>query len=79
MITGKINMEKIVEERLFEGKKGTYLDIVLIETPDSEYSDYMIVQSVPKEERLQGVKGQIIGDAKILAKKTNYKDGEPEE
>ena len=79
MITGKIDVNKIVKERLFKGKKGTYLNFALIETPDSEYSDYMIVQDVPKEEREQGVKGQIIGNAKILAKKNQYKDGELEE
>ena len=50
LITGKINVKNIDKERLFEGKKGLYLDIVLIPTPSSEYSDYMIVQSTPKDE-----------------------------
>ena len=74
MITGKIDVTKIVKERLFVGKKGTYLDFVLIETPNSQYGDYMIVQDVPKEERLAGVKGQIIGSAKILTKKNINED-----
>ena len=64
-ITLKIDVSKIDKSRLFEGKKGTYLDAVLIPTPDNEYGDtHMIVQSVSKEERLKGVKGEILGNAK---------------
>lgn len=66
MITGKINCAAIDEEKLFKGAKGTYLDIVLIETPNSEYGDYMIVQGVSKEEREKGIKGAILGNAKIF-------------
>lgn len=64
MITGKIDVTKIDKARLFKGKKGTYLDVVLIETPESEYGDYMIVQEIPKDERKAGVKGNILGNAK---------------
>lgn len=69
MITAKINCAAIEKARLFKGEKGTYLDIVLIETPQSQYGDYMIVQSVTKEERLAGVKGPILGNAKILGQR----------
>lgn len=68
MITGKIDVTKIDKDRLFKGEKGTYLDIVLIETPKSEYGDYMIVQSVTKEEREAGQRGEILGNAKIYQK-----------
>ena len=51
MISVKIDFNKIDKSRLFEGKKGLYLDLVLIETPNSPYSDYMVKQSVTKEER----------------------------
>ena len=85
MITGSIDVTKIVKERLYTGQKGTYLDFVLIETPNSEYGDYMVVQSISKEERERGVKGQIIGNAKILAKKNQQSvsetpgiEGEPD-
>ena len=67
MITLKIDVTKIDKNRLFRGEKGTYLDCVLIETPNSEYSDYMIKQSVSKEERENGVEGNILGNAKIFA------------
>ena len=66
MIKAKINVLKIDNARLFKGEKGTYLDVVLIETPNSDYGDYMIVQEVTKEERLAGVKGVILGNASRL-------------
>ena len=67
MISLQINVSKIDKKRLFKGDKGVYLDAVLIETPNSEYSDYMIVESITKEEREAGNKGTILGNAKILA------------
>lgn len=70
MITGKINVMKIDKSKLFEGKKGAkWLDIVLIETPNSEYGDYMIVQDTSKEDRAKGVKGAILGNAKVFQKR----------
>ena len=69
MITARINVDMIDKKRLYKGKKGTYLDVVLIDTPDSKYGDFMIVQSIPKEERQEGKKGTIIGNGKILIKK----------
>lgn len=66
-ITLKIDVTKIEKARLFAGKKGTYLDAVLIATPDSKYEqDYMVCQSVSKEERQAGTRGAIIGNASIL-------------
>ena len=66
-IVVKIDVTKIDKARLYKGAKGTYLDAILRPTPDSKYGeDYMIVQSVSKEEREQGIKGNIIGNARIL-------------
>ena len=66
-IVVKIDVTKIDKARLYKGAKGTYLDAILRPTPDSKYGeDYMIVQSVSKEEREQRVKGNIIGNARIL-------------
>jgi len=70
MITAKIDVTKIDKKRLFVGKKGTYLDFTLIETPNNTFgNDYMIVESITKEEREQGIQGRILGSAKILAKR----------
>jgi len=69
MIKGSINTSKIDKAKLFEGKKGKYLDIVLIETPNNKYGDdYMIVQSTEKDEE-----SIILGNARILKK------GEPKD
>lgn len=70
MITAKIDVTKIEKARLYKGEKGTYLDIVLIPTQDNSYygNDYMIVQSVTKDEREAGIKGAILGNAKIIKK-----------
>lgn len=66
MITAKIDVTKIDKAKLFKGAKGTYLDIVLIDTPNGQYGDYMVVQSVTKEERQAGVKGAILGNGKNM-------------
>lgn len=70
MIAGKIDVTKIDKKRLYVGAKGTYLDFVLIETPENKYgNDYMIVESITKQEREKGIQGRILGSAKILNKR----------
>jgi hypothetical protein len=67
MIRGKIDVTRIDKSRLFEGKKGTYLDFALIDTPNNQYGDdFMIVQDISKEEREAGKKGEVLGNAKII-------------
>ena len=68
MITVKINVNEIDKSRLYKGEKGIYLNCVLIETPESEYSDFMVVQETTKEERAAGERGKILGNAKIFVK-----------
>ena len=69
MISLSINVKAIDKTRLFEGKKGTYLDCVLIETPKSEYNDYMIVESISKEEYDAGYKARVLGNGRIIVKR----------
>lgn len=78
-ITGKLDVTKIKKEFLFKGAKGTYLDIALIPTPDSEYGEWMIVQSLPKENREAGEKGPILGNAKRIVRKAKEGDKPKEE
>lgn len=64
IINVRIDVTKIEKERLYRGKKGKYLDMVLIPTPNGKYDQtHMVVQSVSKEEREQGIKGPILGNA----------------
>ena len=71
MIILSINVSLINKKRLYQGKKGLYLDAVLIETPNSEFGDYMVVESTTKEEREAGTRGAILGNGKILDKRTS--------
>ena len=71
MISLSIDVTKITKDRLFKGEKGTYLDAVLIPTPNNQYNDYMVVESISKEERDAGLKGVIIGSGKDIGKKVN--------
>jgi len=70
-ISLKINVSLIQKARLFAGKKGQYLDCTaFIETDElDEYGNSgMITQDVSKEEKNGGVKGPILGNAKVFWK-----------
>lgn len=67
MRTAKIDVTKIPKEAIFIGKKGKYIDIVLMENKDGrdQYdNDGFIAMSVSKADREAGVKGVIIGNWK---------------
>lgn len=64
MITVSVDVTKIDRKRLYAGKKGKYLDLVLIETKSSPYGDYIVKQAVTKEERQRGVSLPILGNGK---------------
>ena len=70
-ISLKINVSLIEKARLFAGKKGHYLDAsVFVDTDQlDEYGNSgMITQDVSKEEKNGGVKGPILGNAKVFWK-----------
>ncbi len=66
MILVKIDVTKLDKKRFFTGAKGTYADLILIETPNGEYGDYMVKQQVTKEEREARLQMPILGNAKIM-------------
>ena len=69
MITLSIDVNKIDKTKLIPGKKGTYLNMVLFETPDDQYgNDFVVKQGLTKEERERGEKGVILGNGKIFTK-----------
>jgi hypothetical protein len=74
-----IDVTKIDKEKLYTGKKGTYLDAALIPTPNNQYGDdYMIVQGISKEEREAGQKGNILGNAKLAGQEQRPKEASNE-
>lgn len=79
LIAIKIDVTKIDKDRLFQGKKGQYLDAtVFLNDEEGQYGDNgMITQSVSKEEREAGVKGNILGNVKILGEFGETKSAAP--
>lgn len=79
MITLRIDVTKIDKSKLFKGEKGTWLDLVLIETPNNKYgNDYMVKQGLSKEDRDAGQDGAILGNGKVWGSKAEAataKDG----
>jgi hypothetical protein len=68
-ISLSINVKEIEKARLYQGKKGVYLSMtVFVDTENQDqYGNHgMITQDVSKEEREQGVKGAILGNAKVF-------------
>tara|TARA_R110000744_G_scaffold16232_1_gene44820 strand:- start:64 stop:453 length:390 start_codon:yes stop_codon:yes gene_type:complete len=66
----KINLSKMDMARIFNGKEGAqYLDATIFVNMD-ELDQYgnsgMITQDVSKEEKAQGVKGNILGNGKVF-------------
>lgn len=65
----KIDVSKIDKARLFQGQKGTYLDATVfidVDQLDQYGNSGMITQDVTKEEKQQGVKGNILGNCKVF-------------
>lgn len=48
------------------GKTAVFAELVLIETPNGQYGDFMVKQSVTKEERAAKVQLPIIGNGKFI-------------
>lgn len=69
----KIDVTNIEKARLYQGKKGKYLDATcFIELGEADqYGQHgMITQDVTKEEREAGTKGPILGNVTVF-----YRDG----
>ena len=78
----KINVNLIDKAHLFRGTKGTYLDVTLMENkdgPDQYGNDGFIVQDIGKEARESGQKGPVIGNWRLLQKRTADKPAPKDE
>lgn len=65
-----INLDQIDLTKIIPGKKGQYIDATLFlnDAPDQYGNHGFIAQSVSKEDREAGIRGPIIGNAKIAQK-----------
>jgi hypothetical protein len=85
-ISGSIDCTLITKAKLFkgtkkknaEGKDPLYVNIILIETPNNQYADFMIVEALSKEEKERGMRqGKKLGTGKFFGnssanKQTDY-------
>ena len=70
LISLRINTHKCESKYMVKGKKGVWMGCVLIPTPDSEFGySHFIAQEVSEDQRRQGIKGPIIGNAKVFCRK----------
>jgi hypothetical protein len=58
-ISVSLNVTLLDKKKFVKGKRGVYCDIVLWETPDSDFGDYMVKQRGESGERTP-----ILGNAK---------------
>lgn len=75
----KIDVSKIDKARLFKGQKGVYLDataFIDLDQLDEYGNSGMIFQDVSKDERAQGVKGNILGNGKVFFKDAAQQQGQ---
>lgn len=61
----KIDETRIKPYKRKNGEMAEFLEIVLIESPTSQFGDYIVKQGVTKEERMAGKEMPILGDGKI--------------
>lgn len=78
MITLSIDVTKLDRARFKEvtrknGDKAVFAELVLIETPQSDYGDFMVKQGVTKEERQARVEMPILGNGKHVGTRPQEK------
>ena len=68
-MTGKINLDKVEEKFLFQGKTGKFIDLVLIPAEGKFGNEHIITQGIPMAMRKAGHQGPILGNTGIPKKK----------
>ncbi len=71
MIAISINLTKVPEGTTFKGKKGEYLNLLLVDNKhgrDEFGNDGFVKIDLPKEKRDAGERGEIVGNWKYLGK-----------
>lgn len=66
-----LNLSKVPQGATFQGKKGEYLDLMLVENKggtDQYGNDGFVKIDLPKSRRDAGERGEIVGNWKYLGK-----------
>ena len=82
MITLSIDVTLLDKKRFKEitrrnGKKAVFCDLVLFESQNSQFGDYMVKQSCTKEERQARVQMPIVGNGKNFGSKPESDSAAP--
>ena len=70
IISGKIDVTKILKDKMFKGKTGSvYLDISIVTNREKDQygNDGIITQDLGKEARARKERGPILGNVRIIA------------
>ena len=59
-----VDVTKLKKEAFYEGKKGTYVKLSLVETPDNEFNTHVIFQDLGKDANGDYIKSEIVGGVK---------------
>jgi hypothetical protein len=80
-IAVKIDVSKIDKQYLYEGKKGIYLDALLMNNKEQSRfgDDGFIVQSISREAREAGERGPIVGNWRYLTSESATSTGNQQE
>lgn len=79
MITLSIDVSKLDKSRFKRvtkknGEPAVYCELVLLETPNGQYGDYMVKQGLTKAERDEGIQMPILGNGKDVVSTQRIKD-----
>jgi hypothetical protein len=73
IIKCRIDVSKIDKSKIFNGQKGKWYDFTLIASK-TEYSDFLIVEETTSDERKEGKRGTILGNAKYPEQQQDKKN-----
>jgi hypothetical protein len=74
-----LDKSRIKEVTRKNGKVAKFVELVLIDTPNGKYGDYMVKQSVSREDRNMGVELPILGNGKIFERSQGGPPPQPAE
>lgn len=79
MITLSIDVSKLDKSRFKRvtkknGDLAIYCDLILLETPNGQWGDYMVKQGLTKAEREEGIQMPILGNGKDVVSTQRVRD-----
>lgn len=76
-ITLNVDELRKAQEHFIQGKKGTYLDLKVIEMDNKEYNDFVVVVKIKRELYDTGKRGAIVGYGKDWSTRGSGGDSAP--